>query len=96
MALLYLRPRHNTSGRIDPYSLRPDAGVLEVVATANNKGGAIGSDKIPMPSSVRIHLEKPLKFPRVRMSDDAVKDEIFAVVAERYQWSKSSIIVGDS
>lgn len=72
----------------------PDAGVLEVVATANNKGGAIGSDKIPMPSSVRIHLEKPLKFPRVRMSDDAVKDEIFAVVAERYQWSKSSIIVG--
>jgi GAF domain-containing protein len=72
----------------------PDAGVLEVVATANNRGGTIGSDKIPMPSSVRTHLEEPLKFPRVRMSDDAVKDEVFAVVAERYQWSESSIIVG--
>jgi transcriptional regulator with GAF, ATPase, and Fis domain len=72
----------------------PDAGMLEVVATANNKGGAVGSDKIPMPSSVRTHLEEPLKFPRVRMSDDACKDEIFAVVAERYQWTESSIIVG--
>jgi len=72
----------------------PDAGVLEVVATANNKGGTIGSDRIPMPSYVRTHLEEPLKFPRVRMSDNAYKDEIFAVVAERYQWVESSIIVG--
>jgi transcriptional regulator with GAF, ATPase, and Fis domain len=72
----------------------PDAGILEVAASANDSGGFISSDKIPMPSHVRTQLEEPLKFPRVRMSDDAYKDEIFAVVAERYQWADSSIIVG--
>ena len=72
----------------------PDAGVLEVAASANDRGGFIGSDKIPMPGHVRTHLEEPLKFPRVRMSDDAYKDEIFAIVAKRYQWPDSSIIVG--
>ncbi|MBS1233318.1 MAG: transcriptional regulator, sigma54-dependent [Nitrospirae bacterium] len=72
----------------------PDAGILEVAASANDKGGFIGSDKIPMPPHVRTQLEEPLKFPRVRMSDNAYKDEIFAVVAERNQWSESSIIVG--
>lgn len=72
----------------------PEAGMLEVVATASDTGGSINSDKIPMPSYVRTHLEEPLRFPRVRMSDDAFKDEIFAVVADRYQWAESSIIVG--
>ena len=72
----------------------PVDGALEVVATANSNGGVVGSDRIPMPSYVRTHLEEPLRFPRVRMSDDAYKDEIFAVVAERYQWAESSIIVG--
>ena len=61
----------------------PEAGILKVAATANDSGGFIGSDNIPMPPHVRIQLEEPLKFPRVRMSDDAYKDEIFAVVAER-------------
>ena len=72
----------------------PDAGVLEVAASADDRGGFISSDKIPMPSHVRAQLEEPLKFPRVRMSDDVYKDEIFAVVAQRYQWSDSSLIVG--
>jgi transcriptional regulator with GAF, ATPase, and Fis domain len=72
----------------------PEAGVLEVVATADSNGGSASSDKITMPSSVRSHLEEPLKFPRVRMSENAYKDEIFAVVAERYKWVDSSIIVG--
>jgi transcriptional regulator with GAF, ATPase, and Fis domain len=72
----------------------PVAGMLEVVATANKKGCIAGSDKIPMPPHVRRQLEEPLKFPRVRMSDDAYNDEIFAVVAERYQWGDSSIIIG--
>lgn len=72
----------------------PDTGSLEVAATAHEKGGFIGSDKIPMPAPVRAQLIEPLKFPRVRMSDNAYKDEVFAVVAERYQWADSSIIVG--
>jgi transcriptional regulator with GAF, ATPase, and Fis domain len=72
----------------------PDGGILEVAASADDRGGFIGSDRIPMPHHVRSQLEEPLKFPRVRMSDDAYKDEIFAIVAERYQWSDSSIIVG--
>lgn len=71
-----------------------DAGMLEVVASASEGGGAAASDKIPMPSHVRANLEEPLRFPRVRMLDDVYKDEIIAVVAQRYQWEDSSIIVG--
>ncbi|OPY82843.1 MAG: Formate hydrogenlyase transcriptional activator [Syntrophorhabdus sp. PtaU1.Bin153] len=72
----------------------PAAGTLDVVATANDAGGEVCTDKIPMPPHVRQQLEEPLKFPRVRTSQDACRDEIFAVVAGRYGWPDSSIVVG--
>jgi transcriptional regulator with GAF, ATPase, and Fis domain len=71
----------------------PAAGVLEVVATANQSGGISGTDKIPMPPHLQRQLEEPLKFPRVRASEDVYSDEIFAVVAERHGWADSSIMV---
>jgi transcriptional regulator with GAF, ATPase, and Fis domain len=72
----------------------PDAGTLDVVATAYDDGGVAGIEKIPMPSHLRKQLEDPVKFPRVRTSEDVYKDEIVGLVAEKYQWVDSSIIVG--
>ncbi|MBA4418460.1 MAG: Fis family transcriptional regulator [Syntrophus sp. (in: bacteria)] len=72
----------------------PGAGTLDIVATANEKGGIAGTDKIPMPPRLRRQLEDPVKFPRVRTSEDVYKDEILGLVAERYHWAASSIIVG--
>ncbi|OPY74412.1 MAG: Formate hydrogenlyase transcriptional activator [Syntrophorhabdus sp. PtaU1.Bin050] len=72
----------------------PVAGTLDIVATANDTGGEVCTDKILMPPQVRRQLEEPLKFPRVRTSEDACRDEIFAVVAGKYGWPDSSIVVG--
>ena len=72
----------------------PDAGTLDVVATADEKGGAARTDKIPMAPHLRSQLEDPVKFPRVRISEDVYQDEIVGPVAEKYGWPDSSIIVG--
>ncbi len=72
----------------------PGAGTLDVVATAGENGGIPGTDRIAMPAPVRKQLEEPLRFPRVRRSDDAYQDEIFEVVARKYRWPESSIMVG--
>ncbi len=72
----------------------PASGTLDVVATASQSGGIVGTDKIPMPPHLRRQLEEPLKFPRVRVSDDVFQDEIFTIVAKRYHWPDSSLIVG--
>jgi transcriptional regulator with GAF, ATPase, and Fis domain len=71
-----------------------DAGTLDIVATANTQGGFRTADKVPMPQRLRNQLEKPLQFPRVRKSEDVFKDDILEVVARKYQWADSSIIVG--
>jgi transcriptional regulator with GAF, ATPase, and Fis domain len=72
----------------------PFSGTLDVVATANENGGIAGTDKVPMPPHLQRQLEEPAKFPRVRVSEDVYKDEILAVVARKYKWTDSSIIVG--
>jgi transcriptional regulator with GAF, ATPase, and Fis domain len=72
----------------------PGAGTLDVVATADNNGGMARSDKVPMPPDLQKQLEEPSKFPRVRTSDDVYQDTIVGLVAERYRWPDSSIIVG--
>jgi transcriptional regulator with GAF, ATPase, and Fis domain len=72
----------------------PFGGTLNVIATANPKGGVTGNDKISMPLRLRSQLEEPLKFPRVRRSDDVYRDEILVLMAEKYCWPDSSIIVG--
>ncbi|MDD5243843.1 MAG: sigma 54-interacting transcriptional regulator [Syntrophorhabdaceae bacterium] len=72
----------------------PGAGTLDVVATANNKGGMNRADKVPMPPDLQKQLNEPSKFPRVRISDDVYRDTIVGLVAERYRWPDSSIIVG--
>jgi transcriptional regulator with GAF, ATPase, and Fis domain len=72
----------------------PGAGTLDVVATAYDKGGIAVMDKVPMPRRLRKQLEDPSKFPRVRISEDVYRDEIVGLVAEKYHWADSSIIVG--
>ncbi len=72
----------------------PNAGTLDVVATANKDGGIAVMDKISMPQHLQKQLEEPSKFPRVRISDDVYTDEIVGRVAEKYEWPASSIIVG--
>lgn len=72
----------------------PDAGTLDVVATADERGGSMRTDKVPMPPQLQEQLEQPSRFPRVRISDDVYKDEIVGRIAEKYRWTVSSIIVG--
>jgi len=67
---------------------------LDVIATADFNGGSLRSEKIPIPANFRKLLEEPLKFPRVRISEDVYKDDIVGRVAETYRWAVSSIIVG--
>ncbi len=71
----------------------PEAGTLDVVATATDRGGILRSDKVTMPLHLQRQLEEPAKFPRVRISNDVYSDEIMGRVAQRYQWPDSSIIV---
>ena len=69
-------------------------GALEIVATANRNGGLARSDKIMMPPHLRVQLESAIKYPRVRMMDDIFQDEIVRLVAQKYGWPDSSIIIG--
>lgn len=70
------------------------AGILEVVAMANHRGGTASAERIVIPHRVRQHLEEPLKFPRVRRLDDLYKDEIIAAMGQHFGWGFSSAIVG--
>jgi transcriptional regulator with GAF, ATPase, and Fis domain len=72
----------------------PGTGTLDVVATAYDKGGIAVMDKVVMPHNLQRQLEDPSRFPRVRISEDVYKDEIVGLVAKRYNWADSSIIVG--
>jgi len=72
----------------------PDAGTLDVVATADDRGGVPRADKVPMATHMREQLEDPVKFPRVRISEDVYTDEIVGPVAAKYGRPDSSIIVG--
>ena len=71
-----------------------DQGTLDVVATAYDKGGVSRTDKVPVPAHLRKQLEDPVKFPRVRTSEDVSQDEIVGPVAMKYAWPLSSIMVG--
>ncbi len=71
-----------------------ETGTLDVVATAFDNGGIPRMDKIQMPRHLQKQLEDPVKFPRVRISDNVYKDEIVGLVAGKYRWDDSSIIVG--
>src|SRR5208283_1001220 len=68
-------------------------GILEIVATANEKGGFTRSDKIPVPFHLREQLEEPLKFPRVRVASDVYKDDLAGMVAKKLHCPDSSVIV---
>ena len=72
----------------------PGAGTLDIVATADDRGGVPRAEKIPMPARLKRQLDDPVKFPRVRVSEDVYKDEILGLVAAKYEWRDSSIIVG--
>ena len=69
-------------------------GVLEMVASADEEGGKLRTEKIPMPSHLRKELEEVLQHPRVRRSDDVSRDPIVAKFVKGVGWpSDSSIIV---
>jgi len=69
-------------------------GSLEVVATANDKGGTARSDKITMFPDLREQLEHVEHYPRVRICNDVWQDPIMEKVAVHYKWPDSSVIVG--
>ena len=70
-----------------------DLGILERVVLANEAGGKACSDKVPMPLNLRRELEEVLRYPRVRRSNDALKDPIASRMAKTFQWSDSSIVI---
>lgn len=71
-----------------------EAGTLNVVAVADKNGGSTRLDRVPMPAQLQRQLGEPSRFARVRISDDVYKDNIVGLVAEKYRWPDSSIIVG--
>ncbi|HVN25243.1 MAG TPA: sigma 54-interacting transcriptional regulator [Syntrophorhabdales bacterium] len=72
----------------------PAFGFLEVVTTADEKGGVDRGDKITMGTDMRKQLEHVEQYPRVRISNDALQDPIMERLALQYRWSDSSLIVG--
>ena len=72
----------------------PDNAILEIVATANDKGGVAKSDKIHIPQHFRRQLEEPEKYPRVRIINDVYKeDDLAGLVAKKQECPDSSVIV---
>ena len=70
-------------------------GVLEVVATADEKGSdARRSDKVVMPPHLRRELEDVEHYPRVRVCSNVWEDPIMERVASQFKWPNSSLIVG--
>jgi transcriptional regulator with GAF, ATPase, and Fis domain len=70
-----------------------NSGILEIAATASDKGGYARSDKIFMPPHLRKELEEPDKFPLVRTAADIHKDQIADLVARRIKCPHLSVIV---
>jgi transcriptional regulator with GAF, ATPase, and Fis domain len=71
----------------------PGLGMLELVASANENGGVAHSDKALMPPHLRKQLGKAEHYPRVRYSQDVFEDPIVGIMAKKFGWSDSSIIV---
>jgi transcriptional regulator with GAF, ATPase, and Fis domain len=70
-----------------------DSGILEVAATANDKGGTARSDKILIPPPLRKELEEPDKHPLVRMAANIHTDPIALLVAQQVQYPYLSVMV---
>jgi transcriptional regulator with GAF, ATPase, and Fis domain len=72
----------------------PDNAILEIVATADDKGGFARSDKIHIPPHLRNQLDEPGKYPRVRIINDVYKeDDLAGLVARKMEYPDSSVIV---
>jgi transcriptional regulator with GAF, ATPase, and Fis domain len=71
----------------------PSFGSLDVVAKADEKGGAMRADKIIMPPELRKELQDVRNYPQVRICNDVWKDPIMEQVAVHYKWPDSSAIV---
>ncbi len=71
----------------------PGLGVLELVASANEKGGQAHSDKTLMPPHLRKELGKAEHYPRVRIAQDVFEDPIVEILAKKFGWPDSSIII---
>jgi len=70
-----------------------DEGTLEVVAVANDKGSFPGTDEIYIPPHLRKQLEEPGEYPRVRVSNDIYQDDITRLIAKKFNYPDSSVIV---
>ncbi len=72
----------------------PGLGTLELVASANENGGEARSEKTLMPPQMRKQLGDADQYPRVRLSQDVYEDPIVGILAKKFGWPDSSIIVG--
>ncbi len=70
-----------------------EMGVLERVVTADATGGVLCSDKVHMPPALRRELDEVVRYPRVRRSNDALKDPIASRMASAFRWGDSSVII---
>ncbi len=68
-------------------------GLLEVVATADEKGGSVRSVKIPIPPDARRHVEGAKDSPPVRISEDVHRDPVAKWVARALDWPSSTIMI---
>ena len=72
----------------------PVGKTLDIYATADDQGGTLRSEKIPIPPHLRPRLEEFADYPRVRLLADASQDEIVRLIAEKEGWPDSSFVVG--
>jgi transcriptional regulator with GAF, ATPase, and Fis domain len=72
----------------------PVGKTLDIYATADDQGGTLRSEKIPIPPHLRTRLEEFAEYPQVRLIADASEDEIIKLIAEKEGWSGSSFVIG--
>jgi transcriptional regulator with GAF, ATPase, and Fis domain len=72
----------------------PVGKTLDICATADDQGGTLRSEKIPIPPHLRPWLEEFAEYPRMRLLADASQDEIVRLIAEKEGWPDSSFVIG--
>jgi transcriptional regulator with GAF, ATPase, and Fis domain len=72
----------------------PVGKTLDIYATADNQGGILRSEKIPIPPHLRTRFEEFAEYPQVRLLADASEDDIVRLIAEKEAWPGSSFVIG--
>ncbi|MEW6673223.1 MAG: sigma 54-interacting transcriptional regulator [Thermodesulfobacteriota bacterium] len=72
----------------------PGLGTVDVVVTADMKGGVAQTIKTPIPPEVREHLESLRHDPDVRILDDIYEDPVTKLVAKTFKAPRSQVMIG--